>query len=84
MKKWIKRLNPTIVTNSMDIIVVEYPDGSMRSSPWNIRFGQLGLPHHLGKIASIENNDVHIPAPICVDNNGVLKLYVTQSRKSEL
>ena len=35
-------INPATLCGAMDVIVVEQADGSLKSSPFHVRFGKLG------------------------------------------
>lgn len=35
-------INPATLCGAMDVIVVEQEDGSLKSSPFHVRFGKLG------------------------------------------
>lgn len=35
-------INPATLCGAMDVIVVQTEDGSLRSSPFHVRFGKLG------------------------------------------
>ena len=46
----------------MDIVVVEQPDGSYKSSPFHVRFGKLKLLKSARKTVTITVNGVQSPS----------------------
>lgn len=36
-------INPATLSGAVDVVVVEQPDGTLRSSPFHVRFGKLTL-----------------------------------------
>lgn len=55
----------------MDIIVVEQPDGSFRSSPWYVRFGKFqGVLKTREKVVSISVNEVDAGFHMYLDHKG--------------
>ncbi|KAL1511415.1 hypothetical protein AB1Y20_006215 [Prymnesium parvum] len=51
-------INPSTLSGAIDIIVVEQEDGSLRSTPFHIRFGKLQLLKPREKVVTITVNDV--------------------------
>eukprot|EP01094_Clydonella_sp_ATCC50884_P028761 TRINITY_DN8745_c0_g1_i2.p3 TRINITY_DN8745_c0_g1~~TRINITY_DN8745_c0_g1_i2.p3 ORF type:complete len:162 (-),score=38.12 TRINITY_DN8745_c0_g1_i2:40-525(-) len=49
-------LNAATLTGAIDIIVVRHPDGSLRCTPFHVRFGKLILFHATDKIVHISVN----------------------------
>jgi len=43
LKDIYNQINPATLTGSIDIIVVEQPDGTLQASPFHVRFGKLGV-----------------------------------------
>ncbi|KAH0789821.1 putative lipin [Histomonas meleagridis] len=76
------KYNPSTLSGALDIIVIEHPDGTLRSSPWHLRFGKLGLFHHTGKIISISINDQTAPFFMCVDLRGRGVFFESQQIKA--
>jgi len=76
------KLNPSTLSGALDIIVVEHPDGSLRSSPWHLRFGKLGLIHHTDKVISVVINEQEAPFYMYVDKSGKGQFFASQSEKN--
>ncbi|KAK4781578.1 hypothetical protein SAY86_015680 [Trapa natans] len=56
---------------AVDIIVVEQPDGSFRSSPWYVRFGKFqGVLKTREKVVSIHVNGVDVGFHMYLDHKG--------------
>ncbi|KAG9148107.1 hypothetical protein Leryth_003684 [Lithospermum erythrorhizon] len=56
---------------AVDIIVVEQPDGSYKSSPWYVKFGKFqGVLKANEKIVSMNVNDVDLDFHMHLDNKG--------------
>lgn len=56
---------------AVDIIVVEQPDGSFKSSPWYVRFGKFqGVLKTREKIVSIDVNGVEADFTMVLDHKG--------------
>lgn len=72
------KVNPSTLTGALDIIIIEHPDGTLRSSPWHVRFGKLGLIHHTGKVITIEINGHNAPFTMFVDSVGRGSFFATQ------
>ena len=47
---WALFLNPSTLSGSIDVIVVQYPDGTMKSTPFHVRFGKLHLLYSSEKV----------------------------------
>lgn len=81
LSKLYEKYNPSTLSGAMDIIMVEHPDGSLKSSPWHLRFGKLGLIHHTNKVITIIINDVTAPFYMYVDQFGRGQFFSSQSVK---
>jgi len=49
-------LNAATLTGAMDIIVVQHEDGTLKSSPFHVRFGKLRLLRSREKVVSVHVN----------------------------
>jgi len=43
IKSAYNNLNPSTLTGAIDIIVVKQEDGTLRCTPFHVRFGKLGV-----------------------------------------
>ena len=84
MKKFFSKVNPSTLSGALDIVVVEHEDGTLRSSPWHLVFGKLGLIHHLNKIISVSINDKPAPFMMYVDKDGRGQFFASQSVKKNV
>ncbi|CAI5477496.1 unnamed protein product [Closterium sp. Yama58-4] len=56
---------------AVDIIVVQQPDGSLKSSPWYVRFGNFqGVLKRRERVVSIIVNEVEVDLHMFLDTNG--------------
>ncbi|KAK8563647.1 hypothetical protein V6N13_006115 [Hibiscus sabdariffa] len=56
---------------AVDIIVVQQPDGTFRSTPWYVRFGKFqGVLKGAEKVVGIAVNGVEVDFHMCLDNSG--------------
>ncbi|KAK9033607.1 hypothetical protein V6N11_049794 [Hibiscus sabdariffa] len=56
---------------AVDIIVVQQPDGTFRSTPWYVRFGKFqGVLKGAEKVVRITVNGVEANFHMCLDNSG--------------
>ncbi|EAY16267.1 SMP2 protein-related protein [Trichomonas vaginalis G3] len=83
MMEILSRLNPNSLSGASDIIIVEYEDGSMKSSPWHLRIGNLGLIHHLNKVISVTINDTPAPFMMYVNKWGIGQFFASQKMKAK-
>ena len=81
-KKIKENYNPSTLSGSLDIIVIEHEDGTLRSSPWHLRFGKLGLLHHTQKVISVTINDIEAPFSMYVDQSGKGQFFESQTINS--
>ena len=79
IKGIISKYNPSTLSGALDIIIIEHPDGTLRSSPWHIRFGKLGLLHHNGKVVTVDINEKHAPFLMQIDESGRAQFFSSQS-----
>lgn len=54
-----------------DVIVVQHRDGTLHSSPFNVRFGKFKVLRPQDKVVSIEVNDVVTKAVMKINSDGV-------------
>jgi lipin, N-terminal conserved region len=54
---YIFDLNQATLSGAIDVIVVRQPDGSLRSTPFHVRFGKLQLLRTREKVVDIQLND---------------------------
>lgn len=79
IKGIFSKYNPSTLSGALDIIIVEHPDGTLRSSPWHYRFGKLGLLHHVGKVVTVDINEMHAPFLMKIDESGRGQFFSSQS-----
>ena len=83
-KKLKEKYNPAYLSGALDIIIIEHPDGTLRSSPWHVRFGSLGLFHHSNKVITISINSETAPFLMYVDPSGRGQFFASQILKPDL
>ena len=54
-------INSATLSGCMDIVCVQQPDGSFKSSPFHVRFGKLKLLKSARKTVAISVNGVEVP-----------------------
>lgn len=47
-------INPATLTGAIDVIVVEQPDGSLKCTPFYVRFGKMGVMRSREKVVKIK------------------------------
>ncbi|XP_075701465.1 phosphatidate phosphatase LPIN3-like isoform X2 [Rhinoderma darwinii] len=65
-----KGVNPATLSGSIDVVVVQQPDGSFRSSPFHVRFGKLGILRSTEMTVDIEVNGKFVDLPMRLGENG--------------
>ena len=50
-------INQSTLSGAIDVVVVPQPDGSLRSTPFHVRFGKLQLLNPQEKVVAITVND---------------------------
>ncbi|XP_072259839.1 phosphatidate phosphatase LPIN3-like isoform X2 [Pyxicephalus adspersus] len=65
-----KGVNPATLSGSIDVIVVQQPDGSFRSSPFHVRFGKLGILRSAEMAVDIEVNGEPVDLQMRLGENG--------------
>ena len=43
LQKFYSEINAATLTGAIDVVVVEQDDGTLKSSPFHVRFGKLGV-----------------------------------------
>ncbi|EAX97803.1 nuclear elongation and deformation protein, putative [Trichomonas vaginalis G3] len=71
--------NPTTLSGASDIVMVEHPDGTIKSSPWLLRFGNLQFLKHFTRTISVSINDNPAPFTMYVNEWGIGQFYETQN-----
>ncbi|XP_063153233.1 phosphatidate phosphatase LPIN3 [Candoia aspera] len=70
VKELYRGLNPATLTGCIDVIVVRQPDGSLRCSPFHVRFGKLRVLHSSEKVVDIEINGEPVNLHMKLGDNG--------------
>lgn len=74
--------NKSFLSGAMDMIVIRHPDGSLKSSPLRVRFGQFKILKAKEKKVQIIVNDKTIELPMRLSEHG--EVYVLhESRRRE-
>ena len=53
LSDFYSEINSATLTGAIDVIVVEQEDGSLKSSPFHVKFGKLGVLKAREKIVSL-------------------------------
>jgi phosphatidate phosphatase LPIN len=71
-KGFYQELNSANLSGAIDVIVVRQPDGILRSTPFHVRFGKMGVlrPGDLQKKVEIEVNGDTVPLHMKLDETG--------------
>merc|ERR1719414_2008968 len=70
IKEFYSEINAATLTGAIDVIVVQSEDGSLRSSPFHVRFGKLGVLKSREKIVDLEVNGEQVSIQMKLDDNG--------------
>merc|ERR1719333_2115473 len=70
VKEFYSEINGSTLTGSIDVIVVEQEDGTLRSSPFHVRFGKMGVLKAKEKIVDIEINGEPVEIQMKLDDTG--------------
>ena len=62
LQKFYSEINAATLTGAIDVVVVEQEDGTLKSSPFHVRFGKLGVLQAKEKIVSV------LPGKACRQN----------------
>jgi phosphatidate phosphatase PAH1 len=60
-----------MLTGAIDIVFVEQPDGSFKSTPFYVKFGKIGVLKAKEKTVEIEINGTEIPLCMVLDDFGI-------------
>ena len=63
-------INTSTLSGAIDVIVVAQADGSLRSSPFHVRFGKLAVLKPNGQAVSIVVNDQPLPITMRLGHSG--------------
>jgi hypothetical protein len=63
-------INTSTLSGAIDVIVVTQEDGSLRSSPFHVRFGKLAVLKPNGQVVSIVVNDRPLPVTMRLGYSG--------------
>ena len=55
-QEFYSEINAATLTGAIDVVVVEQEDGTLKSSPFHVRFGKLGVLKAKEKIVSFQLN----------------------------
>jgi len=70
VRKFYSEINAATLTGAIDVVVVEQEDGTLKSSPFHVRFGKLGVLQAKEKIVDIEINGDPIEIQMKLDDTG--------------
>ncbi|XP_031435992.1 phosphatidate phosphatase LPIN1 isoform X2 [Clupea harengus] len=63
-------LNPATLSGCIDVIVVRQPDGTLKCSPFHVRFGKMGVLRSREKLVDIEINGEPVNLHMKLGENG--------------
>jgi len=67
----IAKINSATLSGAVDVVFVEQEDGTYRSTPFNVRFGKIGVVWAKQKIIDIEINGKEVELKMILDDYGV-------------
>ncbi|KAF7725230.1 hypothetical protein EC973_000318 [Apophysomyces ossiformis] len=70
INNFYNEINPATLSGSIDIVVVEQPNGDLKSSPFHVRFGKLSVLRPQEKKVEIRVNGELAPYPMKVGEAG--------------
>ncbi|XP_044201895.1 phosphatidate phosphatase LPIN1 isoform X2 [Thunnus albacares] len=70
VKELYRGLNPATLSGCIDVIVVRQPDGSLKCSPFHVRFGKMGVLRSREKVVDIEVNGEPVSLHMKLGENG--------------
>uniref|UniRef100_A0A8C5BBZ9 phosphatidate phosphatase n=1 Tax=Gadus morhua TaxID=8049 RepID=A0A8C5BBZ9_GADMO len=70
VKELYKGINQATLSGSIDVIVVQQPDGTFQCSPFHVRFGKLGVLRSREKVIDIEINGEAVDLHMKLGDNG--------------
>ncbi|VDM60189.1 unnamed protein product [Angiostrongylus costaricensis] len=71
MKYFYNTINPATLSGAIDVIVVEQPDGELKSTPFHVRFGKYGVFSYSNKYVDIQVNGEEIDLKMKLGESGV-------------
>ncbi|XP_057678802.1 phosphatidate phosphatase LPIN1 [Corythoichthys intestinalis] len=70
VKELYRGLNPATLSGCIDVIAVRRPDGSLRCSPFHVRFGKSGVLSSREKVVDMEINGEPVDLHMKLGDNG--------------
>jgi len=70
VKEFYSEINAATLTGAIDVIVIEGEDGKLRTCPFHVRFGKLGVLKAREKIVDITINGEPVSIQMKLDDNG--------------
>ncbi|XP_034088073.1 phosphatidate phosphatase LPIN1-like isoform X1 [Gymnodraco acuticeps] len=70
VKELYRGLNPATLSGCIDVIVVRQPDGTLKCSPFHVRFGKMGVLRSSEKLVDIEINGEPVSLHMKLGENG--------------
>ncbi|KAG7265888.1 hypothetical protein CRUP_009492 [Coryphaenoides rupestris] len=70
VKELYRGLNPATLSGCIDVIVVRQPDGTLRCSPFHVRFGKMGVLRSREKVVDMEINGESVDLHMKLGDNG--------------
>jgi len=70
VREFYSEINAATLTGAIDVVVVEQEDGTLKTSPFHVRFGKLGVLKAKEKIVDIEINGDPIEIQMKLDDTG--------------
>jgi len=67
----IAKINSATLSGAIDVVFVEQDDGTYRSTPFQVRFGKMGVVWAKKKIIDIEINGQEVELKMILDDYGV-------------
>ncbi|CAI4227076.1 unnamed protein product [Auanema sp. JU1783] len=71
IKTFYDTINPATLSGAIDVVVVEQPDGTFKSTPFHVRFGKYGVFNHSNKYVDITINGEEINLKMKLGDSGV-------------
>ncbi|KAJ1349366.1 hypothetical protein KIN20_004921 [Parelaphostrongylus tenuis] len=71
MKYFYNTINPATLSGAIDVVVVEQPDGELKSTPFHVRFGKYGVFSYSNKYVDIQINGEEIDLKMKLGESGV-------------
>ena len=62
-----KEVNPATLNGAIDTIAIVQPDGSIKSTPFHVRFGKVGVFRAKNNVVTIKVNNEKIEVVIMVE-----------------